>query len=263
MQERVDLFGGRGNPREVERRASQERPPVGRRRRPEPGGFEPRQDEPVHRGMGPPGIEDPWRGGVDRHPERPEPSRRFGPSRDRAAVGLGGSREAGRGRPRGSHLDPRGQRLDLGRREFLLRRHRDVALVAHRENQQAPLRLAANDRRAGEAALQESLERVDAQLRLAGARVGAVASIAVLGQGRPNTLLEEREGRPGSGRILDVRGRRGRIRAAARHGRRRVRMRLAGRSPRIMPPIRSAIIRAGNGPIRPIAAGAESSTRLG
>ena len=148
---------------------------------------------------------------VNRHPERPEPSRRFVPSRDRAAIGRGGSREAGRGRPRGSHLDPRGQRLDLGRRELLLRRHRDVALVADREDQQAPLRLAANDRRAGDAALQESLERVDAQLRLARRPSRGRGIDSSARPGSAGHFLEEREGRPGNGRILGVRGRRGRI----------------------------------------------------
>ena len=138
---------------------------------------------------------------VRRHPECPELPRRFSPSRNGAAVShrcrdVGGS---GPGRP---HLDPGGERLDLGRRELLLRRHRDVAFMANGEDQQALLRVAADDRRTGDSALQDRFERVHAQFALAGARIGTVAAEALLGQDRTDLVLEERGGRRWRGRIL-------------------------------------------------------------
>ena len=54
------------------------------------------------------------------------------------------------------HLDPGGERIDLRLRELLLGRHRHVAFVADGEDQQALVRLAANDRRAGDPALQQA-----------------------------------------------------------------------------------------------------------
>ena len=198
-QERVDLFERRRNPQQVERRPPEERPLVGRRRGMQPGGLEPCQDEPVDRRSRPSPRRRPSAAWVPRHPKRPELPRGSG-HRGTVPPSATGVEDVARKRARGPHLDPGGERLDLGRRELLLGRHRDVAFVADGEDQQALGGFAADDGRTGYAAFQERLQRVHAQIRLALARIGAVTAKALLGQDRTDLVLEEGDP-PGQRRI--------------------------------------------------------------
>ena len=162
----------------------------------QPGRFELGQDEPVDGRSGPLRVDDLRRSRDPRGLERPELAAGRFPfwagcqtPWTTVARGIGG------GRPGRPHLDPCGEHIDIGLAELLLRRHRHVALVADGEDQQALVRFSANDRRTGYSAFQERLQRIDAQLRLAVARIGPVAAIAVLGQDRSDPALEEPGGR--------------------------------------------------------------------
>ncbi len=118
-------------------------------------------------------------------PDRPER-----PPRSRlVAVGCGDGRARVRLGPRQTQLDPPPEAGDLARRELTLRRHLQLAAMLDGRDEQALARLARHGRRAAVAPLEHRIPAREAQpaFRL----VAAVALLALLGQERPDLLLEE------------------------------------------------------------------------
>ena len=121
-------------------------PLVSRRRRPQPGGFEPRQDEAVDRRAGPGASTTVGGVGTEalKRPERPGLLVPWCGACRLATVPAPG--ESGQGAPILTHA---ASASISAWRELRLRRHRHGAIVAHGQDQQALVRLAADDRRAG------------------------------------------------------------------------------------------------------------------
>ena len=95
--------------------------------------------------------------------------------------------------PRGSHLHPFDERLDLGIRQGAGGRHqRGPALDA--VDQGALLRLACNHGRSRDASLDQVLAPVQAQPGKWRRRLGAVAFVAVVGQQGADLFFEEFQG---------------------------------------------------------------------
>ena len=182
-----DLARGGRQPDQVEGGASDQGPPVGPRRGCEPPGFEPGQDEPVDRMVGPCGAANRRRRGILDRPERPVP-RRSGCDRGRAVASLGRRRRCGL-RPGGPDSDPGRQVVDglLGQPGSW--RHLDRRVVPDRRDEWALLRPARHHDGPVVVSLQHALTRVEPQARLLLPR--PVTSAAMLGQDRAYPRLEE------------------------------------------------------------------------
>src|SRR5262249_53855790 len=142
LEEGRYVLGGRRQADQVKGDPADQGHLLGRRRRRQAVRFEAGEDEPIDWRGGPVGVVHRGGGGGADRPEGPE---RSGLLRDRGrdggggfasghgsvGRGVGGEARAGRG-PRGSPLDPFGQRGDLGVLEFALGGHLHVAVVADR-----------------------------------------------------------------------------------------------------------------------------------
>src|SRR5204863_9303594 len=99
------------------------------------------------------------------------------------------------GGPGRAHLDPAGDVVDDRGRQLLLRRHLEVGVdVPDRLEEEALLRVAGDDRRAGVAALEDLLAAVEPEGALQLLRLGAVALVAALDEKGSDLFLEEFEG---------------------------------------------------------------------
>jgi hypothetical protein len=110
-----------------------------------------------------------------------------------------------------AHLHPRLEVRDYLIRELLLGRHRRVlVLVPQRLDEEAPVRVARDDGRSGDAALANTVAGVEQELAPHLLRLGRVALVAGVRQHRADLLLEERELL--LGRLVGEPGRSGRLR---------------------------------------------------
>ena len=93
-------------------------------------------------------------------------------------------------RPRRPEFDPTNERVDLLLLQLAARRHLDGG-IAHGADEEALVRLAGHDGRAGVTAAKNRLAAVQAQTGLQLLRLAAVTLKAALGEKRTDALLEE------------------------------------------------------------------------
>ena len=186
VQERIQQRRGRRQAGQVQRRPARQRPPVGLRRRVQPRCLQPRVNEVIERIARPARVGHRRRLGADDRLERP--------------VLI----------PRSALRDPAPHNVDLvaGQRLVGVRRRHPQPRVGLRDalEDQAGIRVAANDGPAVRTLRKGALLGVQPQPNLPRALVGPVALEAVVRQDRPHVSLEI-DGR--RGRILRGGGRRG------------------------------------------------------
>ena len=179
----------RRQPPQVERQPADERPTVDRRRRIEPLGLQPGEDEPVLRAPRPRLVGDGGRlGRPDRLP-RPVLAPPLVEVERLRRVGRAGRRRRRLG-PRRAHLDPRDQALDLRRSEGAGRRHQHRPSL-HPLHEGAPVRVARHHRGAAVAPREQPLPAVEPQPPERRLERRPVALEALLREQRPDLGLEE------------------------------------------------------------------------